>query len=151
MVNINIVHKYNKNGINIICDRYSYSGIAYSSSKEIKDDENMSLNWCKTSESGLPKPDLVLFLNLSVEEAQKRGNYGDERYEKLEFQKKVKNAFDILIRNESLNNKYTKWNVINANNEIDNIHKEIVKVVDETINELNDDKNTKDIELYKEN
>ena len=147
---VDIINDLN-NGINIICDRYSYSGIAYSSSKEIKDDENMSLNWCKTSESGLPKPDLVLFLNLSVEEAQKRGNYGDERYEKLEFQKKVKNAFDILIRNESLNNKYTKWNVINANNEIDSIHKEIVKVVDKTINELNDDKNTKDIELYKEN
>lgn len=140
----NIINDLN-NGINIICDRYSYSGIAYSSSKN-----DLSLKWCKISDAGLPKPDLVLFLNLEVEQAQKRGNYGDERYEKVAFQKKVKGQFDKIIDNERLMNKYTKWNIIDANNEIDVVHQEIVKVVDETVNELNDEKNTKDIQFYTE-
>eukprot|EP01084_Bolivina_argentea_P001867 3457_1 len=86
------------NGINIICDRYSYSGIAYSSAKNIVN--KMSIKWCTSSEYGLPKPDCVIFLNLSVNDAQKRGNYGDERYEKIEFQKNVKYAFDKIIENE---------------------------------------------------
>merc|ERR1712113_360187 len=109
------------NGINIICDRYSYSGIAYSSSKKISD--KMSIEWCTSSESGLPKPDSIIFLNLSVTDAQKRGNYGDERYEKVEFQKNVKAAFDQIIEKEKVNNKHTKWNMIDANNGIENIHK----------------------------
>ena len=136
------------NGINIICDRYSYSGIAYSSSKNIKD--KMSVKWCTQSESGLPKPDCVIFLNLSVNDAQKRGNYGDERYEKIEFQKNVQNSFDTIIENEKRNNKYTKWCMVNANNNIDNIHKEVVQIVNETICGINGDTNTKGIELYPE-
>eukprot|EP01083_Nonionella_stella_P302840 1045771_1 len=136
------------NGINVICDRYSYSGIAYSSSKNI--DNKMSVEWCTTSESGLPKPDCILYLNLSVDDAQQRGKFGEERYEKIEFQKSVKSAFDQIIQNEQLYNPHTKWNIINAKNSIDNIHKEIVGIADQTITSLNDDRNTKPIELYSE-
>ena len=31
----------------------------------------------------------VFFLSLTTEEAEKRGNYGEERYEKQEFQQRV--------------------------------------------------------------
>ena len=110
----------------------------------------MSLKWCTMTEFGLPKPDCVIYLNLSVEDAQKRGNYGDERYEKVEFQKKVKSAFDQIIKNEQMHNKYTKWNILNANNDIDSIHQQIVEIVKQTVNELNNDTNTKGIELYQE-
>ena len=61
-------------GHNVIVDRYSFSGIAFSSAKE-----NMSFEWCKQPERGLPKPDLVCFLDVSPEEAAKRGGFGNER------------------------------------------------------------------------
>ena len=37
------------NGITIVCDRYAYSGVAFSSAKQFgeNDKENLSLNWCK--------------------------------------------------------------------------------------------------------
>lgn len=69
------------NGEVIICDRYSYSGIAYSSAKD-----NLSFEWCKTVEYGLPKPDIVLFMDVSVEHTVKRDGFGDEIYEESTFQ-----------------------------------------------------------------
>ena len=58
--------------------------------------QGFTLDWCKQSDAGLPRPDLVLFLTLSSEEAAKRGGFGDERYEQTDFQKRVANNYDIL-------------------------------------------------------
>jgi len=70
-----------KNNEIIICDRYSYSGIAYSAAKE-----NMDFQWCKIVESGLPKPDIVFFMDVATSEISTRQGFGDEIYEKLDFQ-----------------------------------------------------------------
>lgn len=147
---VDIVDDLN-NGINVICDRYSYSGVAYSSSKvdEMKE-PIMGLEWCNSSEAGLPKPDCIIYLNLSVEDAQKRGDFGEERYEKVEFQKKVKNGFDRIIEKEKRDNPYTAWNIIDANNDIESIHQQIVEVVGDTIKGLSDAQNEKAIEFYTE-
>jgi dTMP kinase len=67
-------------GTTIVCDRYSFSGIAYTSAK------GFDLGWCAQPETGLPKPDLVLYLEVPTEVAEARGEYGEERYEKREFQ-----------------------------------------------------------------
>ncbi len=53
----------------------------------------LDLEWCKSPDRGLPQPDRVFFLNLSEEAAAARGDYGQERYEKKEFQEKVKEIF----------------------------------------------------------
>ncbi|KAF4671833.1 hypothetical protein FOL46_009838 [Perkinsus olseni] len=42
---------------------------------------------------GLPKPDMVVFLDLSPEAAARRGAYGEERYEKKEVQVKVRRMY----------------------------------------------------------
>jgi thymidylate kinase len=49
----------------------------------------MNFSWCKSPDVGLPKPDLVCFLNVSEEVALARADFGGERYEKKEFQNKV--------------------------------------------------------------
>lgn len=56
----------------------------------------MSLDWCKSPDHGLPEPDLVLFIDLSPEAAAERAGYGEERYEKVDFQIKVRKMFDQL-------------------------------------------------------
>lgn len=70
---------YLKQGKDIICDRYAYSGAAYSSAKGI------DLNWCKTSDSGLVKPDIVFYFHGSIENIETREGYGEERYERTDF------------------------------------------------------------------
>lgn len=79
------------NGNTVICDRYAYSGVAFSSAKTKEDrsttssnisgsiggecshDEDLTIDWCKAPDVGLPAPDAVIFLDLSQEEATKRG------------------------------------------------------------------------------
>ncbi len=61
-------------GTTIVCDRYAHSGVAFSSAKV--NDQNqaiMSMDWCKSSDLGLPAPDAVIFLDLALDEAERRG------------------------------------------------------------------------------
>ena len=112
------IEKMLSDGINIICDRYVYSGIAFSSSKQ-----NLKYEWCYSSDIGLPEPDCVLFLDIPVEECSLRKNYGEERYEKIEFQKKVYYNFKKL---DEKNNKI--WFKVNAMDDIDSISKKICDI-----------------------
>ncbi|EAL62422.1 thymidylate kinase [Dictyostelium discoideum AX4] len=105
------------NGTNIVVDRYSYSGVAYSAAKGI------DFDWCYACEKGLPKPDLIFYLSMSSEDATKRGEYGGERYEKLEFQKKIKQIYEEKLVDD-------QWKIINANRSIDEISNEISSIFD---------------------
>ena len=53
----------------------------------------MEFSWCQQSDAGLPKPDLVIFLDIDPVLAQNRGEYGAERYEKLAFQHQVRSNY----------------------------------------------------------
>lgn len=52
---------------------------------------------------GLPKPDLVMFLQLSPAEAALRGQFGEERYETKVFQGVVQQKFEQLRKDPSIN------------------------------------------------
>lgn len=54
---------------------------------------SLDLEWARAPEVGLPAPDIVYFLDLSPEEAKRRGGYGSERYEKQEMQETVRSLF----------------------------------------------------------
>lgn len=71
-----------RDDIPVICDRYSYSGAAYSMAKGLK------LAWCRMADQGLPEPDLVLFLDMDDPRM-----LGTEIYEKVEFQERVRAAY----------------------------------------------------------
>lgn len=81
-------------GISLVVDRYAFSGVAFSSAK------GLDLEWCKNPDVGLLSPDLVLFLDLSIDEAEKRGGFGEERYEKRDLQMKVREEF-MKLKDES--------------------------------------------------
>ena len=74
-------------GTSLVCDRYAYSGAVFTAAKGI------DLEWCKAPDAGLPEPDLVLFLDLDVDRAKLRGEFGNERYENEAFQKTVRALF----------------------------------------------------------
>lgn len=106
-------------GVSLVVDRYSFSGMAYSLSKN---KPGLNMAWCKAPEAGLPSPDLVLYMRVNPEEAAKRGGYGEERYEKAEFQKRVASNFDAL--NDG-------WVVVDASRSIEEIQRQIKTVAEE--------------------
>ncbi|XP_033638106.1 thymidylate kinase-like [Asterias rubens] len=107
-------------GTTLVVDRYAYSGVAFTAAKD-----GFDLHWCKQSDVGLPKPDLVFFLEVKPEEAEKRDDFGDERYESTAFQVKVKNNFDLL--------KEESWRVLDASQSIDDLHQQILEIAENTI------------------
>ena len=60
-------------GTTVICDRYAFSGCAYSSAKP-----GMDLEWCKAADAGLVKPDAILYLTMPESDAEQRAGFGEE-------------------------------------------------------------------------
>ena len=86
-------------GTTVICDRYAFSGIAFSASKALLPKSSsisspLTYGWCRAPDVSLPAPDLTIFLDISPEHAaEQREGYGGERYEKLEMQARVREIF----------------------------------------------------------
>ena len=77
----------------------------------------MDLEWCKSADKGLPRPDIVFYITLDESITEKREGFGSEIFEKVEFQRKVKANYELL--------KEENWTSINGKNEIAAISKEI--------------------------
>ncbi|XP_008305561.1 thymidylate kinase isoform X2 [Cynoglossus semilaevis] len=110
-----LMKKKLEQGINLVVDRYAFSGVAFTSAKP-----GFCLDWCKNPDVGLPKPDLVMFLKLSPTEASLRGQFGEERYETSVFQRAVQQKFEHLMKDASVN-----WQVIDASASIEDVHEDI--------------------------
>jgi dTMP kinase len=96
-------------GVTLVVDRYAFSGVCYTAAKE-----GQTLGWCKQPDVGLPKPDVVFFLDIPMDEAAKRGDYGAERYEKQEFQTKVRSNF-LRVADDD-------WKILDATKPIEELH-----------------------------
>ncbi|XP_077987993.1 thymidylate kinase-like [Glandiceps talaboti] len=112
-----------ENGTTLIVDRYAYSGVAFTAAKE-----GLDIDWCKEPERGLPKPDLVLYLTLSPEEAAKRAEFGGERYEQTDFQRRVAENYKHLHEKD--------WKTIDASQSIEDLHRQIKHIVSSKVNEI---------------
>ncbi|KAK3707347.1 Thymidylate kinase [Vermiconidia calcicola] len=117
-------------GTTVVIDRYSYSGCVYSAAKQNK---AMDLEWCRQPEEGLPRPDLCLFLDLSSEEAAKRGGFGTERYEKQDLQARVRELYTEMRQHEDEREDIV---VVNAGQSIEEVQCEVLKVVKEARRQL---------------
>jgi dTMP kinase len=51
-------------------------------------------------ETGLPRPDALLFMSLPAEEAERRGGFGEERYEESSMQARVRERYAQLQAHE---------------------------------------------------
>lgn len=84
------IHALLASGTTVLCDRYYHSGIVYSAAKQ---NPSLPLSWARSPEVGLPRPDMVLFLDLEEAVARERGGWGGEVYEKAEMQRRVRDLF----------------------------------------------------------
>ena len=62
--------------------------MAYSGAK------GLDFQWCLNADRGLVKPDLVFYIDLDMDTIKERSGFGEERYEKTEFQAKVRDQFE---------------------------------------------------------
>lgn len=102
-------------GETVVLDRYAFSGVAYSACK------GLDMAWCKSPDSGLPEPDLVLYLSLPFEVAAERGEFGAERYENEKMQKAVADKFSLLMTDS--------WVAVDANATADAIFDNVMDAI----------------------
>ncbi len=124
---VNGIEKMLADGVDVICDRYYYSSLAYQGSL-IDGDwvRNMNLN-CPE----IRKPDLCIFLDLTPQQSMARiskGRVTTEIYETEEQLTKVRNRFLTVI--ESLRGR-DDVRIVNAAGTIEEIHGDICRIVDE--------------------
>ncbi|GER52326.1 thymidylate kinase [Striga asiatica] len=108
-----------RSGTTLIVDRYSFSGVAFSSAK------GLDMKWCKAPEAGLLAPDVVIYLDISPEKAAERGGYGGERYEKLDFQKIVAQSYTTL--------QDSTWKIVDATLPIEDVEEQLRQIVVECV------------------
>merc|ERR1712060_575970 len=101
-------------GISVVCDRYAFSGVAYSAAK------GLDFAWCQSPDVGLPCPDAVFFMLVEPEVGAARANFGDERYENEQMQSNVRAEFNLTRLHETVN-----WNVVDGSLAIEKISAEI--------------------------
>ena len=83
------------------------------------------MEWCKSPEVGLLRPDAVLYLNMPVEAAAARGGFGEERYETSDLQKAVRANFDKLREDW--------WTIVDATGTVDEVHAACRAVADDAV------------------
>ena len=109
----------------ILCDRHTDSTVAYQGYGRGLDIERINmLNNLATS--GL-KPDLTIVLDVDVETSMQRVGKEKDRMESagIEFFKRVRNGFLEIAKKEP-----DRVKVINSADTIENIHKQILKLVE---------------------
>ncbi|RWS29474.1 hypothetical protein B4U80_06495 [Leptotrombidium deliense] len=114
------IEKQMLSGTTLIVDRYAFSGVAYSAAKN-----GMNFEWCKSSDIGLPKPDVVLYLTAPETVLSNRSGFGDEIYERNEFQAKVKSIYERL--------KDETWLTFVNDKSVEEMHSELLVAVKRTI------------------
>ncbi len=72
--------------------RYAYSGVAYTAAKS-----GFDFEWCKSCDIGLPRADLVCFMDTRALKVDERDTFGEERYENVKFQSVVYANFKRLF------------------------------------------------------
>lgn len=152
------ISKELQSGITVVADRYAFSGIAFSIAKHLAIQspnptaENtgdlppatsalnlqhpastLTYEWCRAPDISLPSPDLVLFLSVEPDIQAKRGGFGEERYEKAEMQRRVREVFGRIADEQKNDARLGKtsldWVDINAGESVERVGENIWKSV----------------------
>lgn len=96
-----------------------------------KNNPGLDLQWARQCDVGLPRPDKVVFLDLEPEQAEKRGGFGDEKYEKKEMQKEVRWEF---LRLRHTPEESSDMTVINVGSSIEEVAEKVWHETQPTLN-----------------
>ena len=105
-----------KNSI-LVMNRYYQSNWVYGLVNGIK------LDWLEKLDSGLPKADLVIVLDVSQQESFKRKKTNRDKFEKNKsFYKKIAETYKTLAIKK-------RWKIVDATRTKDKVHEDIMKIL----------------------
>lgn len=82
--------------------------------------QGLPFDYCLNPDTGLPLPDIVINLTLSPEAAAKRGQYGEERYETMDMQRRTRAQF-ALVQQEMERRHSGRWVNVDAEGSIEGV------------------------------
>jgi len=105
----------------LIMNRYYQSNLVYGIANGLKP------NWLENLDSGLPKADLVILLDVSQKESFSRKKTKRDKFEKnKEFLKKITRIYQTTAKKKG-------WKVVNASQPKDKVHQEILNIFSKKI------------------
>jgi dTMP kinase len=116
-------------GSTIICDRYFPSTIAYQGIRGFP--QAGALRFAE--DFGLPKPDIVFFLNITPEESMKRkmGEHG--KLDRNEADKALLSAVNASYGRMASENVFGRWFVIDGTRKKDEVHAQVMGVLSKVL------------------
>ena len=115
-----------KEGIIVLCDRHTDSTVAYQGyGRKLDIEQIKKLNNIAVGDL---KPDLTIVFDIDIETSMQRVGSTKDRMESagIEFFKRVREGFLAIAKEEP-----SRVKVINSADTIENIHKQVVKLVEE--------------------
>ena len=110
-----IKNAISKNSI-VIMNRYYHSNLVYGLVN------GMKINWLENLDSGLPKADLVILLDVTQKESFSRKTKKRDEFEKNKsFSQKISLAYRKMAKKKH-------WKIIDASGNKDDVHEEIMKL-----------------------
>ena len=101
----------------IIMNRYYQSNLVYGLVNGLKAD------WLENLDSGLPKSDIVIVLNVNPKESFRRKKSKRDKFEKNKnFSQKISNTYRVIAKKKN-------WKLVDASRSKEEVHKSIIKLI----------------------
>lgn len=111
------IEKIVSKGTTVIMNRYYQSNLVYGISKGLK------LDWLLSLDKGMPKPDLVIVIDIRPKTLVSRSKNVVDTFEKdLELIRRVKKNYRILA------NKFN-WRIVEGERSADEVHGQVLRIV----------------------
>ena len=118
-----------KDGVIVLCDRHTDSTVAYQGyGRQLDIEQIKKLN--EVAVNGL-KPDLTIVFDIDIQTSMQRVGNTKDRMESagIDFFNRVRNGYLAIAKEES-----NRVKVINSADAIENIHKQVIELVDKQVN-----------------
>ena len=118
-----------KDGVIVLCDRHTDSTVAYQGyGRQLDIEQIKKLN--EIAVNGL-KPDLTIVFDIDIETSMQRVGKTKDRMESagIDFFNRVRNGYLAIAKEEP-----NRVKVINSADAIENIHKQVIELVDKQVN-----------------
>ena len=111
------IKKAIKNNSVIIMNRYFQSNLVYGLVNGLKTD------WLENLDSGLPKSDIVIVLDVNPKESFRRKKSKRDKFEKNKnFSQKVSSTYRVIAKKKN-------WKLVEASRSKEEVHKSIIKLL----------------------
>jgi dTMP kinase len=84
------------------------------------------------SDMGLVEPDLVIYVHVDVTAVAQRDGYGQERYERVDFQTNVARVFDAMRADNLI------WKTVDGMRSVDDVHADVLALALDAIHGIGD-------------